>query len=691
MSKYRFLSAAFAAATMAFMAPATLAQQAVKDYKSAAEVPVSQFFSLEDFRTMRLSPDGKRIAAVVPYKGRGNLLIVDLATRQAKSITASERWDVVRPRWIGNQRLYFTVADGLEASGRPRLKGAYTINVDGTDMKEVFGYNDNGAPRGLRILNVLDTEGGDSTVAYVSMRERSREYADVYKLDLRTMRHEILTFDSPGRTTFWELDSERRPRIAVREEPRPGKGKPIVERYMHRAPSGGAWETLFEQSSMNDPEIYSICGFDKDDRTLYVTARRGRDKSALWKYDTQTKQFGDMMLDDPLVDLVCNSGTDENEGSGSDGGLLTDPVSKEVVGFQYQADRPKKVYFKPGSEHEKLAKMFASAVPGFSEYRFSKDRSVALVLSYSDIDPGTYYLFDAAKKQLEVVARKRAWVKPELMAERKPILYKSRDGMMIPAYLTLPRGVPSKNLPLIVNIHGGPQVRGYTWSEWGRWPEAQFFAAHGYAVLEPEPRASTGYGRKLHASGFKQWGQAAQDDITDGALHLVKEGIVDRDRMCLHGGSYGGYASLQGLVREPDLFKCAHSFVAVTDLGLMQTVAWSDIAENYKYDYLENEFKLEVGDSKDDAEMFQRVSPARNADKIKGAVMLTMGSDDVRVPLIHGEKMRDAMVKAGKPIEWKVYAEEAHGFNKEVNVTDFYTRSLRFYDEHIGPKRKAQP
>ncbi|MGD9832957.1 MAG: alpha/beta hydrolase family protein, partial [Piscinibacter sp.] len=585
----------------------------------------------------------------------------------------------------------FTVADGLEASGRPRLKGAYSINVDGTDMKEVFGYNDNGAPRGLRILNVLETEGGDSTVAYVSMRERSREFADVYKLDFRTMRFELLTFDSPGRTTFWELDSERRPRITVREEPRPSKGKPIVERFMHRAPSGGAWETLFEQSSMNDPEIYSICGFDKDDRTLYVTARRGRDKSALWKYDTQTKQFGDMILDDQLVDLVCNSGADESEGSGSDGGLLTDPVTKEVVGFQYQADRPKKVYFKPGSEHEKLAKMFASAVPGFSEYRFSKDRSVALVLSYSDIDPGTYYLFDAAKKQLEVVARKRAWVKPELMAERKPILYKSRDGMAIPAYLTLPRGVPAKNLPLIVNIHGGPQVRGYAWSEWGRWPEAQFFAAHGYAVLEPEPRASTGYGRKLHASGFKQWGQAAQDDITDGALHLVKEGIVDRDRMCLHGGSYGGYASLQGLVREPDLFKCAHSFVAVTDLGLMQTVAWSDIAENYKYDYLENEFKLEVGDSKDDAEMFQRVSPARNADKIKGAVMLTMGSDDVRVPLIHGEKMRDAMIKAGKPIEWKVYAEEGHGFNREANVTDFYTRSLRFYDEHIGPKRKTQP
>lgn len=692
MSKYRTLTASLAACVWAVTSSISVAQtKPVTDYKSAAEVPVAQFFALEDFRAMRLSPDGKRIAAVAPYKGRGNLIVLDLATRQARSITASERWDVVRPRWIGNNRLYFTVADGLEATGRPRLKGAYTINVDGTDMKEVFGYNESGGPRGLRIESLLDIEGGDSTLGYVSMRERSRDYVDVYKLDFRTMRYELLTFDTPGRIAQWELDSERRPRVAVREEPRPAKGKPVAITFWHRAPSGGAWEKMFQYDYYVDVESYSICGFDKDDRTLFVTARRGRDKSALWKYDTQTKQFGDMVLDDPLVDLVCNSGSDENEGSGSDGGLLVDPQTKEVVGFQYQGDRPKKVYFKPGSEHERLAKMFASAVPGFSEFRFSKDRSVALVMSYSDIDPGTYYLFDSNKKQLEVVAKKRAWVKPELMAERKPILYKARDGMMIPAYITLPRGVPAKNLPLIVNIHGGPMVRGYYWSEWGRWPEAQFFASRGYAVLEPEPRASMGFGHKLYSAGFKQWGQVAQDDITDGALHLVKEGIVDRDRMCLHGGSYGGYASLQGLVREPDLFKCAHSFVAVTDLGLMQTVAWSDIAENVKFDYLGNEFKILVGDSKEDAEMFQRFSPARNADRIKGAVMLTMGSDDVRVPLIHGEKMRDAMIKAGKPIEWKVYAEEGHGFNKEANVTDFYTRSLRFYDEHIGPNRKKQP
>jgi dipeptidyl aminopeptidase/acylaminoacyl peptidase len=659
------------------------------DYRSASEVSVQQFFALADFREMRLSPDGKRIAAVAPSKGRGNLVIVDLATRKAQGITASERWDVSRIRWIGNGRLYFSVVDGQEATGKLRLKGAYTINADGSDLREVFGYNANGSPRGLRVGRILDTEGGDSTVAYVEMRERSRAWYDVYKLDFRTLRFELLSFESPGRTSGWELDGERRPRVVRRDEPRKATGAPAITTFWHRAPSGGAWEKLFEYASLNDPEEYGICGLDSDDRTLFVTARRGRDRSALWKYDTQTKQFGAMMAEDKLVDISCAGGRPDEDEVESSTSLLVDSESKAVVGVSYQSDLPKKVFFTPGSGYEQEAKQFAASLPGFVEVRSnSKDKTRALLRAYSDIDPGTFYLYDRSKKQLELLAKSRSWVKPELMAERKPILYKARDGMMIPAYLTLPRGADPKNLPLIVNIHGGPFVRGYQWDSWGRWPEAQFFASRGYAVLEPEPRGSTGYGYKHFTSAFKQWGLTMQDDITDGALHLVKEGIVARDRMCLHGGSYGGYATLQGLVKEPDLFKCGHAFVAVSDLGLLQTVAWSDTAQDTEYDYLSNEYTVYVGDSKRDAELFERNSPARNAAKIKGALMLTMGSEDVRVPLIHGEKMRDAMVKAGKPLEWKVYAEEAHGFNKEVNVVDFYTRSLRFYDEWIGPKRR---
>jgi dipeptidyl aminopeptidase/acylaminoacyl peptidase len=667
-------------ATIALLAAGSALAQA-KPYAHAREVTVQQFFSLADFREMRLSPDGKRIAAVAPIKGRGNLVVVDLATRKAQGITTSDRWDVSRIRWIGNNRLYFSVVDGEEATGAPRLKGGYTINPDGSDLREVFGYNANGSFRGLRIKDILETEGGDSAVAYVEMYERSREFTDVYKLDFKTLRFQLLSFETPGRTDDWTLDSENRPRVVARSEPRPAKGQPYWVTYWHRAAGGGAWEKLFEESSYLDGEAYSICGFDKDDLTLFVTARRGKDRSALWKYDTQTKQFGDMVVEDSLVDIAC-------DGEGDQGSLIADADSKQVVGVAYESDRPKRVYFVAGSEHQKFAQRLGASIPGYAAWRWSKDRGRALIRASSDIDPGTFYLFDKEKNQIEVIAKSRNWVVPELMAERRFIQYKARDGLMIPAYLTLPKGADPKGLPLIVNIHGGPWVRGYHWIEWGRWPEAQFFASRGYAVLEPEPRGSTGYGQKLFAAHIRQIGQAMQDDITDGALYLAGQGIVDRSRMCLHGGSYGGYATLQGLVREPELFKCGHAFVAVTDLGLWQSVAWSDTAQDAKYDFLGNELIYWIGDPVRDADFYQRNSPARNADKIKAALMLTMGSDDVRVPLIHGERMRDALLKAGKKVEWKVYAEEGHGFNKEVNVVDFYTRTLRFYDEQIGDKRK---
>lgn len=644
-----------------------------QDYKSAADIPVAQFFALADFREVRLSPDGKHMAAVAPLKGRGNLVVVDLDSRQARGLTGSDRWDVSGIRWIGNKRLYFTVSDGTEATGRARHKGAYSINLDGTDMREVWG-DASGKMSGLRVGSVLGTVGGDSTQAFVTMRERTRDWLDAYKLDFRTLKFELLTFDSPGRVSKWVLDTQNRPRVAAREEKRPKDGMPQVTTVWLRGLDSGKWEQIFQTSSYRDGEEIELCGFDSDDRTLYVTARRGRDKAALWKYDTQTRQFGELMLEDNLVDIGCGERS-----------LARDTTTKKVVGFSYDSTLPKTVFFDANSSYAKFAQQIASTLPGYANFRFSDDGKKALVSTVSDIDAGSYYLFDSTKNQLEAIAKSRPWFKPEYMAERRPILYTARDGLTIPAYLTLPRGVNPKNLPLIVNIHGGPMVRGYEWAEWGRWPEAQFFASRGYAVLEPEPRGSTGYGLQHFIKHFKQWGQAMQDDITDGALHLVKEGVVDKNRMCLHGGSYGGYATLQGLIREPNLFKCGHAFVAVTDLDLMQSIAYSDTAT--ASDYFENEFKLWVGDINQDADMLHRYSPARNAEKIKGAVMLTMGSNDVRVPLVQGERMRDAMEKAGKTFEWKVYADEGHGFNRQANVTDFYTRTLRFYDEHLAQTR----
>jgi len=202
-------------------------------------------------------------------------------------------------------------------------------------------------------------------------------------------------------------------------------------------------------------------------------------------------------------------------------------------------------------------------------------------------------------------------------------------------------------------------------------------------VLEPEPRGSTGWGDKHYTSSFKQWGQTMQDDITDGALYLVKEGMVDKSRMCVFGGSYGGYASAMALVKDPDVWKCGVPFVAVTDLTSFQKVTYSDISENT--DFFQTEFMKMVGDASADRQMFDRYSPARHADRVKAPVLIAMGSDDRRVPQVHGDDFVSALRSAGKKVEYVVYNGEGHGFNKDENVFDFYRRVEKFLAENLKP------
>ncbi|MFZ6641181.1 prolyl oligopeptidase family serine peptidase [Undibacterium sp. TC4M20W] len=646
-----------------------------KAYQSAAEIPVEVFFKLTDYRDLSMSPDGKTIAAIVPLNGRGNLVLIDLATRKAKVITSSPRFDVAESRWVGNKYLFYRTADGQEARGRFVYKGSYYYDIDNDKSMEL--ENTNERKKGdIHIDSIIMAEGNDSPEAYVSMRGRSKEYADVYKFNFKTRRSQLLTFESPGRTEGWELDTHKRPRIAQRGEIRPAAGQPQMTAYYHRPIDSDKWEKIFEQSSYNDGTMYDVLGFDNDDRTLYVSTNKdGLDKMALFKYDTVTKKFGELVHADPIFDI---------NGQGASARLIRESNDEngKVVGLYYDAAKPTRIWFGDSARKSLSEQIDASLPATYNAFRLSSDGSKALVHATSDIQSGIYYLFDTQKKTLEPIVQDREWANPALMAERKYIGFKARDGLPVYGYLTLPKGTEAKNLPLIMNIHGGPMVRGYHFSSWGRWPEAQFFASRGYAVLELEPRGSEGYGRNHYVKAWKQWGGTMQDDINDGAMFLVQEGIVDKKRMALMGGSYGGYASLQGMTRDPDLWRCASSVVAVSDLGLLQNVSWSDtseLADAATGGYLNNEFKLWVGDSKADAALFELRSPARNAANVKGPIMLTMGSDDRRVPLIHGEKMRDALLKAGKTLDYKVYPEEGHGFNKDVNVFDLYNRSEKFF------------
>lgn len=607
-------------------------------------------------------------------------MVIDLRARKTTAITGYKDLDVSQFQWVSNDRLYFQSADMQEATGAIYLKGAFAIDVDGTNERDLMFPLERASARearrnsihlhdyNFRAFRIMSRTFDGSGDVIAEIFDRDGRYSDVYRYNTKTLDFKHLTATTPGNVFWWLLDRNLVPRIALRREERKDPASPREQTIWHRSGADQPWELIgLARGKEEEDEILPLA-FDFDNKTLYVSAHAGNDRRSIFKYDIAARKLGEQLFKHPLIDL--------------DGRLIFSREKKALVGLHYSASTLQTTWFDAGLAQ--LQNGVDKALPDSTnviEFADENNRHV-LIESRSATNPGGYFLYDTESRQLEQVTKSRDWLPAALMSKRRFIKYQTRDGMEIPAWVTIPNGSDGKNLPLVVHIHGGPWVRAYRDIQWGRWPDAQFLASRGYVVLEPEPRGSTGFGKKHYTASFKQWGLAMQDDITDGALHLVKEGIVDKSRMCLYGGSYGGYAALQGLVKDPELWRCGVALVAVTDLSLQQSVAWSDTSR--RSDYLETDFKRYVGDKDRDRERFLQTSPAMNADKIKAPVLLAMGGLDERVPQIHGTAMRDAMRRAGKPMEYVVYSDEAHGFNKTENVVDFYTRVERFLAAHLA-------
>jgi dipeptidyl aminopeptidase/acylaminoacyl peptidase len=295
------------------------------------------------------------------------------------------------------------------------------------------------------------------------------------------------------------------------------------------------------------------------------------------------------------------------------------------------------------------------------------------------VQPRVFMLYNSATRQLSKIGASRPQIQPAQMGKQDLVTYAARDGLNIPAWLTLPHG-KDKNLPMVVLVHGGPYVRG---NQWGWRPDAQFLASRGYAVLEPEYRGSTGFGEAHFKAGWKQWGLKMQDDIADGTRWAIAQGIADGKRICIAGASYGGYATLMGLVNNPELYQCGVDWAGVTDIRLMYTGHWSfqsdlpDAWKQYGMPHL-------VGDLEKDAEQLKATSPLEQAARITQPLLLAYGGSDMRVPLYHGKKFRDAVQKTNRQVEWVEYEEEGHGWVLQKNRYDFWTRVEKFLDRNIG-------
>ena len=611
----------------------------------AAEIPVEVLFQRPQYGAMLLSPDGSHLAAVVRLNGRNNLDVVDLEKREAKNVTNFDDADVLRFYWLNNRRLLLAAGDAMEASGRAKFFGWYAVDRDGSNSTRLRPFSSYLGPA---------SDGSNDIV--VLSAERARTTNDVYRLNTDNgFTEKVLSFDRPDNVLGYIVDRNDVPRIAH-------SYLNGMHTIWYRASADSPWRKIDEGTEFR--LHFTPLGFDYDNQTLYVSSRGNGDRLAIYTYDFESKKLGEVVVGSPQVDISTP---------------IFSPAKRALIGASYQGDKPGVVWF--DAERARLQEIVDKSLPNTFNLLQVADENPrrAVVSAYSDVNPGVIYLFDTEKLRLEELAKVRPWLDTKEMAERKSVRYTARDGMQIPAYLTLPKTAAERKPPLVLIIHGGPWMRGFVW---GFDIEAQFFANRGYAVLEPEFRGSLGHGWKLFSSSFKQWGFAMEDDIADGAEWLIKEGIVDKDRICLYGGSYGGYATLWGLIKSPERYRCGIAFVAVTDVNMLFETNWYDLVGS-PYRWLDYGARDLIGDPVKDAEKFRSVSPLANAEKLKAPVLLAYGGRDQRVPMKHGNEFRAALDRYGKTYEWVEYRDEGHGFNKDENRFDFYRRVDAFLKRYL--------
>ena len=628
---------------------------------STASIPVQDFFKLPDVTRPVLSPDGNHLAFIARAGTRLGLAVTDIDKRSSQLVATLPQSDVVEFHWVNSQRLVFVsgnLQDPVGSIAPWRTGGMFAVDRDGTDARRLaLPFGDGSAvvvrPRVTRFLASL-SDGADDII--VASNERVFDSTDVYKLNTRTARRTLLTLDTPGDVVSYALDRDGNPRGAISQ-----KGTRV--RVSFRRDDKSPW-VKWTDGDFRDmvPSINAI-GYDGAIIGLGYTDKpaNARMTSALVRLD-ERGQIQQTLVSRTETDVLC---------------AVFDPLAKKLVGGAGCIDRLPVAWI--DEKWAALQKQIDQVLPNAVNVFYPPEQSKRLlVFSYSDVNPGTVYLFDLRTRKLEQLIDARPWIKPSDMAESRVIKLTARDDLPLTAVLTTPRGVLAKNLPMVVLIHGGPWIPGAQW----RWDdEAQFFASRGYAVLQPNFRGTIGVGLRHLLASFKQWGLSMQDDVSDSVQWAVKQGIADPKRICTFGANYGGYAALQALVRTPDAYQCAVSYGGLTDLQLFHSVTWSDTSDT---DFNKFLFPVMVGDPDRDKAVLRATSPAQNADKIKAAVMLAHGVEDRRVPLVHAERMRAALEREGKTVEWMVKNDEGQGFTKPENRVEFYTRVEAFLKRHIG-------
>lgn len=606
-----------------------------------------------EYKEVKISPDGQYLAATAVVKNQTVLALIHRTDMKVKVLAPRGTDDVVDFWWGSDNRVLYTVGVHEGGYAPPLATGElFGVRADGRYPDLYYG-----ARKGnVGSAEFISSNDHDQNSVMVAVSKWDAEGIDggfpkILQLDLRSgeMMKKLAT--SPARQMSFVADHDAQVRFAFGNDV---DGNAKV--YLRTRDSAG-WKEL----SQAEPERCFPMAFDKDDKLAYFDCSAATGGPALRSWNPATGAWH-QLWNNPDIDLDS---------------LVSGTVDGDIIGVAFTDGRPSVALFDETSPGAKALLMLMQQFPGES-VRFvsgTRDGELSVVLVEADADPGTFYLYDSKARKLTLLFKRASWIDPVKMARKQPFEFTARDGLKLRGYLSLPPGlVNAKHLPMVVLVHGGP----YDVSDdWDYDPDVQVLATQGYAVLQVNFRGSGGRGYNFVHAGWGEWGSKMQDDVTDATRWAISQGIANPQRLCIYGASYGGYAALEGAVKEPDLYKCAIGYVGVYDLALMYD---RDGITQSTYD--KRFFQHVLGS---DRKVWDQHSPINQLGSLKAKVMLIVGGKDETVSETQGLRMRDALIRHHAAPVWLLREDEMHGFYKEANLTDLYWRLIQFITANIGP------
>jgi len=616
------------------------AKQKTNEMVIAKQIPLENFFKNPEKSSYQISPDGSFYSFMAPYKNRMNIFIQKIGDSSATQLTFEEARDITGYFWPNNEQIIF-----LKDEAGDENFHLFGVNIDGSNP---IGFTDFDGVR----AQIIDDLPDQKDFVVIGLNKRNKQVFDPYRLNLKTGEISMLA-ENPGNIQGWMFDHDGKLRIAT------AIVDGVNQSILYRESEEDEFKTII---TTNFKEGFNPQFFTFDNKNIIGSSNLGRDKYAIVEFDPITAK--------EVKVLYANDDYDVN-------GVGYSRKRKVITAAYFESWKSERHYFDSTSKatFEKIQKQLAGYEIGITGV--NKDENILILRTYSDKSLGAYYIYNSEDDKMEKIVAVSPWIDENEMSNQLPIAYQSRDGLKINGYLTLPKGYNmenAKNLPVVINPHGGPWAR----DSWGFNPEIQFLANRGYAVLQMNFRGSTGYGRKFFESSFKKWGREMQDDITDGTQWLIDKGIADSTRIAIYGGSYGGYATLMGLVKEPKMYAAGVDYVGVSNMfTFMKTIP------PYWEPMLEMMYEM-VGDVEKDSAMLREVSPVFHVDKIKAPLFIAQGANDPRVNVDESDQMVKAMKEKGIDVEYLVKKDEGHGFRNEENRFEFYRAMEKFLNLQLS-------